>query len=203
MEKAILIGATGTIGAAVKRKLELAGYEVAGASRSSEISVDIENEESVRLFLESAGKVDAIVCAAGSAAFGEVQKLTDDDFNLSIRNKLLGQVKLLQKGLSYLNPGGTILLTGGIFAYKPVPGSAAIAMVNCALEGFARAAANEIGTSKKVIVIHPPLVAETAVKMGMDPAPYLSADEVANSYVEAIRSGKSGEPFFSVPLEKA
>lgn len=203
MEKAVLIGATGTIGSAVRRKLELAGYEVAGASRTSEISVDIENDESVKLFLESAGMVDAIVCTAGSAAFGEVQKLTDDDFNLSVRNKLLGQVKLLQKGLTYLKPGGTIVLTGGIFGYKPVPGSAAIAMVNTGLEGFVRAAANEIGPSKKVIVIHPPLVAETAVKMGMDPAPFLSADEVANSYIEAIRSGKSGEPFFSVPLEKA
>jgi len=203
MEKAVLIGATGTIGSAVRRKLELAGYEVAGASRTSEISVDIENDESVKLFLESAGMVDAIVCTAGSAAFGEVQKLTDDDFNLSVRNKLLGQVKLLQKGLTYLKPGGTIVLTGGILGYKPVRGSAGIAMVNTGLEGFVRAAANEVGPSKKVIVIHPPLVAETAVKMGMDPAPFLSADEVANSYIEAIRSGKSGEPFFSVPLEKA
>lgn len=197
MKKAILIGATGTLGGEVKKQLEKAGYEVVPASRSSEISVDLEDDESVKRLLESTGPVDAIVCAAGSAAFGEVEKLSDDDFGLSVRNKLLGQIKLLQKGLSKVKPGGTILLTGGIFAYKPIPGAAAIAMVNSGLEGFVRAAANETGDAKKVIVIHPPLVAETAKKMGIDPSPYLSAEEVAGSYLEAIESGKSGVPFFT------
>ena len=152
--KALLIGATGTLGSAVKTRLEMAGYEVTGASRHSEIKVDIENEDSVNYLLEQTGKVDAIICAAGNASFGELTKLSDKEFKLSIDNKLMGQVKLLQKGLSYLNPGGTILLTGGIFAYKPIRGSAAIAMVNGALEGFVRAAALETDNNKKVIVIH-------------------------------------------------
>ncbi len=195
--KAIVIGATGTIGNAVKNKLEQAGYQVTGASRNSGYSVDIEDEVSVRNLLEHTGKVDAIVCAAGNAAFGELANLSDKDFDLSINNKLMGQVKLLQKGLSYLNPGGTILLTGGIFAYKPMPGSAAIAMVNLALEGFVRAAALETPKNNKVIVIHPPLVAETAREMGMDPAPFLTAEEVSESYLEAIKEGRSGVPFFA------
>lgn len=195
--KAIVIGATGTLGSAVVNKLEESGYHVIGASRSSEASVDIEDEDSVKALLDHTGKVDAIVCAAGTAAFGELDKLTDKEFDLSYRNKLMGQVKLLQKGLSYLNPGGTILLTGGIFAYKPMPGSAAIAMVNAALEGFVRAAALETDNNKKVIVIHPPLVAETAEKMGLDPAPFLTAREVSDSYFEALKNGKSGVPFFA------
>jgi NAD(P)-dependent dehydrogenase (short-subunit alcohol dehydrogenase family) len=110
--KAIVIGATGTLGSAVVNKFEESGYKVTGASRSSEASVDIEDEDSVKALLEHTGKVDAIVCAAGTAAFGELDKLTDKEFDLSYKNKLMGQVKLLQKGLSYLNPGGTILLTG-------------------------------------------------------------------------------------------
>ena len=195
--KAVLIGATGTIGSAVKRKLEQAGYEVTGASRNSDISVDIEDGNSVNRLLEKAGKVDAIICTAGTAAFGELSKLSDKEFNLSINNKLMGQVKLLQKGLNYLRPGGTILLTGGIFAYKPMPGAAAIAMVNAGLEGFVRAAALETEEGKKVIVMHPPLVAETAKQMGMDPTPYLTADEVGASYIDALENGESGVPFFS------
>ncbi|HZH71725.1 MAG TPA: short chain dehydrogenase [Mariniphaga sp.] len=195
--KAIVIGATGTIGSAVKRKFEQAGYEVIGASRKSEVSVDLEDENSLSRLLEQAGEVDAIVCAAGTAAFGELLKLSDKEFKLSINNKLLGQVKLLQKGLSYLKPGGSILLTGGIFAYKPMPGAAAIAMVNAALEGFVRAAALETEMGKKVIVIHPPLVAETAKKMGMDATPYLTADEVGETYLEALEHGESGVPYFS------
>ncbi len=195
--KAIVIGATGTIGRAVKNKLEHAGYEVTGVSRHSEPPVDIEDENSVTGLLNQAGKVDVIVCAAGNAAFGELANLSDNDFNLSLKNKLMGQVKLLQKGLSYLNPGGTILLTGGIFAYKPMPGSAAIAMVNAGLEGFVRAAALETDNNKKIIVVHPPLVAETAKLMGLDPTPFLTAHDVSETYLDAINKGKSGVPFFA------
>jgi NAD(P)-dependent dehydrogenase (short-subunit alcohol dehydrogenase family) len=72
-----------------------------------------------------------------------------------------------------------------------MPGSAAIAMVNAALEGFVRAAALETDNNKKVIVIHPPLVAETAEKMGLDPAPFLTAREVSDAYLEAIKTGKA------------
>ncbi len=195
--KAIVIGATGTLGSAVVDRLEKSGYEVIKASRNAEESVDIQYEESIKKLLERTGKVDVIVSAAGRAAFGEMNKLSDNDFALSIGNKLMGQVKLLQNGLSYLNPGGTILLTGGIFAYKPMPGSAAIAMVNAALEGFVRAAALETDDNKKVIVIHPPLVAETAKKMGIDPTPYISAGEASEAYLDAINNGKSGVHFFA------
>lgn len=195
--KAIVIGATGTIGRAVKNKLETSGYEVTGVSRHSTPPVDIEDENSVTGLLNQAGTVDVIVCAAGNAAFGELANLSDNEFNLSLKNKLMGQIKILQKGLSYLNPGGTILLTGGIFAYKPMPGSATIAMVNAGLEGFVRAAALETDNNKKVIVVHPPLVAETAKQMGLDPTPFLTADEVSETYLEAINKGKSGVPFFA------
>lgn len=193
--KAIIIGATGTIGSAVTKTLKESGYDVIPVSRNSSIKADIEDEDSLDKLLEQSGKVDAIISTAGFAAFGELSKLTGEDFRRSLNSKLMGQVKLLQKGLSYLNAGGTILLTGGIFAHKPWPGTAAIAMVNTGLEGFVRAAALETDEDKKVIVIHPPLVAETAVTLGMDASPYLSAIEVGKFYLEAIQNGKSGVPF--------
>ncbi|MCF8364090.1 MAG: short chain dehydrogenase [Prolixibacteraceae bacterium] len=146
--KAIVIGATGTIGSAVTKVLKESGYEIVAASRNASIKADIENERSVDELLRQSGKVDAIICTAGYAAFGELNKLTGEDFSRSLNSKLMGQVKLLKKGLNYLNPGGTILLTGGIFAHKPCPGTAAIAMVNSALEGFVRAAALETEKNK-------------------------------------------------------
>lgn len=194
--KAIVIGATGTIGHEVAERLRESGYEVTGASRHSHVKVDIEDEDSVKKLLERTGQVDVIVSAAGTAAFGEINKLTDKEFSLSFRNKLMGQIKLLQNGLAYLNPGGTILLTGGIFAYRPIRGSAAIAMVNLGLEGFVRAAALEMDKNVKLIVIHPPLVAETAKKMGLDPEPYLTSREVSEAYLDAIANGQSGVPYF-------
>jgi NAD(P)-dependent dehydrogenase (short-subunit alcohol dehydrogenase family) len=194
--RAIIIGATGTIGREVVKVFRNNGYEVTEASRNSHTKVDIENPESVERLLKESGPVDAIVSAAGYAAMGNIKSLTIEDFTKSWNSKLLGQILLAQKGLMYLNRGGTILLTGGIFAWQPVPGSSAIAMVNSALEGFARAVALETDEGKKVLVIHPPLVAETASLIGMDPTPFPSAHEVARAYMDAVTTGKPGIPFF-------
>jgi NAD(P)-dependent dehydrogenase (short-subunit alcohol dehydrogenase family) len=194
--KAIVVGATGTIGREVAKVLEKAGYEVIAASRNASTKADIENENSLDKLLKEAGKVDVIVSAAGYAAFGELNKLSREDFQRSLNSKLMGQVNLVRKALPNLNPGGTILLTGGIFGHKPWPGTAAIAMVNTGLEGFIRAAALETDANKKVLLIHPPLVAETAGSMGLDASAYLPAAEVAKSYLEAINKGESGVPFF-------
>lgn len=187
--KAIVIGATGTIGHEVAERLRESGYEVTGASRHSHVKVDIEDEDSVKKLLERTGQVDVIVSAAGTAAFGEINKLTDKEFSLSFRNKLMGQIKLLQNGLAYLNPGGTILLTGGIFAYRPIRGSAAIAMVNLGLEGFVRAAALEMDKNVKLIV------SRSGVRVGIEAPPDIGImrEEIANRTAEESPSAPDTE----------
>src|SRR4051812_19750881 len=69
------------------------------------------------------------------------QELSDDDFQLSLSNKLMGQVNLVRVGLRYINENGSFTLTSGVLARQPMPGSAAISLVNSGLEGFVLAAA--------------------------------------------------------------
>ncbi len=197
MKKAIVIGATGTIGRAVVTALKNEGYEVVGASRSSQMKVDLENPATVDVFLKQTGKVDAVVCAAGNAAFAALSDLSEENFSYTLNSKLMGQVRLVQKALSYLNPGAVIILTGGIFAYNPWPGASAIAMVNAGLEGFTRGVATETTDGKRVVIVHPPLVDETAVAMGMDPAGCATAEEVALTYIQALKDAKNGSAYFT------
>lgn len=194
--KALVVGSNGTIGKQVANLLKEKGYEVIGTSRSGNPALDITNNSNMEAFYKNLGEVDAIICAAGDAAFSPFDKVSDDGIQLSVNSKLLGQVNLVRKGLNNLRPGGVFVITGGILAYSPLPQTSLIAMVNAGLEGFARALALELTEGRRIVVIHPPWVAETAAKIGMDPAPWPDAAKTAETYLKAVEGTKNGEPVF-------
>lgn len=191
--KIVLVGATGTIGKAVHNLLEAKGHEVTPTSRNTEPKVNIDKPESIDAFYENIGIADAIICAAGNAGFGALQNMTDRQLELGIRSKLLGQVNLVRKGLNKLNTGGIFVLTSGMLAAKPWPNTSAVAMVNAALEGFTRAAALDLADDKRICIISPPLIRETAEKMGRDKEPWPEASEVAKAYLKVLDGDYNGE----------
>src|SRR3954471_8492916 len=191
--KILVIGATGTIGRAVVTAL--AGrHEIVEASRkSTPLTVDISIPAQVRALYAAVRKVDAVVSAAGQAKFGPLASLSDEDFGVSLRDKLMGQVNLVRYGMDNVRDGGCFVLTSGILASQPMEGSAAISLVNAGLEGFARAAALEAPRGVRVNVVSPPWVSETLKAMGMDPSGGMPAAEVARAYVEAVTGSRNGE----------
>jgi NAD(P)-dependent dehydrogenase (short-subunit alcohol dehydrogenase family) len=189
----LLIGATGTIGQAIAAALG-SRHEVIPASRNkAHESVDISNPESIRDLYSRVGRVDAIVSAAGQAAFKPLADLTDADFEFSIHNKLMGQVNVLRFGLQSLNENGSVTLTSGILAQQPAPGTAAISLVNAGLEGFTRAAALEAPRGIRVNIVSPPWVSETLQAMGRPTTGGLPAAVVARSYVESVEGRMTGQ----------
>lgn len=179
--KTLIIGATGTIGKEITKLSKERGDTVITASRKGTPSINIDEPTSLDDYFSSAPALDAIICVAGNASFGKLADLNEGQIKLGINSKLLGQVNLVKKGLQRLNPGGVIILTGGMLAYSPWPETSNIAMVNAGLEGFVKAVALELDNDKRVVIVHPPLVRETAEAMGMDPAPWPSAITVAET----------------------
>ncbi|MGH7232044.1 MAG: NAD-dependent epimerase/dehydratase family protein [Nitrospiraceae bacterium] len=102
--KVIVIGATGTIGQAVVKKLSARHEVIKVGHKGGEYHVDIGSAESIKKLYETIGTVDAIVSTAGLAAFRTLEQLTDDDFLLSVSNKLMGQVNLIRIGVPYTRP---------------------------------------------------------------------------------------------------
>jgi NAD(P)-dependent dehydrogenase (short-subunit alcohol dehydrogenase family) len=190
--KVIVIGATGTIGAAVATALE-AKHDVIRCSRSSTPSVDIEDIGSIRTLFDTVSEIDAVVCCAGSGRFKPLPELTDEDIAATLRSKLMGQVNLTRIAVRHLRSGGSVTLTSGVLAQRPMPGSAAISLVNAGLEGFMRAAAIEAGRGIRVNVVSPPWVSETLVQLKMDPAIGIPASGVAKAYVAAVEGQHQGE----------
>ena len=194
--KLVVVGATGTIGSAVTSALESKGHEVLQASRTSPLSVDIKDPDSIRSLYREVGRIDGVISCAGNAAFETLLELDDDDIDLSLRDKLMGQVNLVRFGVEHVNDDGVFILTAGIFSQDPPPGVPAIAMANGALESFARAAALDLPRGIRINTISPPFITETAREMGMSTEGTLSAEDNAKAYVELVEGDRSGQVLF-------
>lgn len=194
--KIIVVGATGIIGSAVASALKAKGHEVLEASRNGALKVDITNPASIQTMYKSSGRVDAVVSCAGDAAFKPLNQLSDDDFEFSLHNKLMGQVNLVRFGADHVNDKGAFVLTSGIFSRNPMPGVPAIAIANGAIESFARAAALDVPRGIRVNAVSPPFITETAQKMGMPTDGTLAAADAAKTYVALVEGSDNGKVVF-------
>jgi len=191
--KILLIGASGTIGSAIATALGARHDLILASVQKSPEQVDISDAASIRALYTRVGGVDAVVSAAGRALFKPLTDLGDEDFELSLSNKLMGQVNLVRLGLASVVDGGSFTLTAGYLARHPIPGSGAVSLVNSGLEGFGRAAALEAPRGIRVNVVSPPWVTETLVKMGRAPDAGLAAATVAQAYVSSVEGTITGQ----------
>jgi NAD(P)-dependent dehydrogenase (short-subunit alcohol dehydrogenase family) len=191
--KILVVGATGTIGAPLTQALE-PRHEVIRASHSrSALTVDLADPASIKRLYARVGAVDAVVSAAGRAAFRPLLALSDADFALSLTNKLMGQVNLVRYGVEVLSDGGSFTLTSGILSRQPMPGGTAISMVNAGLEGFVRAAALDLPSGVRINAVAPGWVRETLLAMKMDPGSGVPAAQVAQIYVSSVEGIMTGQ----------
>lgn len=189
--KVVVIGATGTIGAAVAHALA-ARHEVVRASRSAPVRADLADPASLNALFGSVKEIDAVVCCAASVRLAPFASLSDTDFCLSLSGKLLGQIGLVRRALHHVRDGGSITLTSGKFA-QPIPGSAAGALANEGLEAFVRHVAIELPRSLRINVVSPGWVRETLVKLGMDGADGTPVQDVARAYVSCVEGTMQGQ----------
>jgi NAD(P)-dependent dehydrogenase (short-subunit alcohol dehydrogenase family) len=191
--KILLVGASGTLGGAVA--LALAGrHEIVPVRhRAGPLRVELGDPESIRALYRQVGPVDAVVSTAGVARFGPLPQLSDDDFELGLRNKLMGQVNLVRFGLDVVRDGGSFTLSSGSLAREPMPGGSAIGLANAGLEGFVRGAALDLPRGLRINVVSSPWVTETLIAMGRDPVGALPAVRVARAYVASVEGTLTGE----------
>jgi NAD(P)-dependent dehydrogenase (short-subunit alcohol dehydrogenase family) len=190
--KIIVVGATGIIGSEVVKALA-ARHEVVGVSRSTQPAIDYAKPSTIDGLFAQVGVVDAVISCAGGAVFKPLDQLTDADFDKSLQDKLMGQVRLAMAALRHVKANGSITVTGGVMSHEPMPGGAAISLVNAALEGFVRGAAIETKNGVRVNLVSPPWVTETLKKLGMTMDRHLSAAQVARAYVASVEGRHNGE----------
>ncbi|MEX0361162.1 MAG: short chain dehydrogenase [Allomuricauda sp.] len=193
--KILIIGGQGTIGNKVVSYLSN-GDEVLVAGRNTgDITVDISQSASIESMFQTIGKLDAIVCIAGEAKWDDFESLSEEDYYIGIRSKLMGQVNLTRIGQHYLNPGGSITLSTGILADDPVVKTASAAMVNGAIHSFVQAAALELQNGIRLNVVSLGLVIDAYEKYkdyfpGHTP---ISMEKAVNAYIKSIKGKGNGK----------
>ena len=186
----IVVGATGTLGKATVNALKQ-NHEVIQASRKGDIQVDLSIPASIKDMYKQVSDVDAIICTAGDASFGQLDSFSDEDFEFSLGNKLMGQINLVRYGGEQVNAGGVFTLTTGILAHNPSAATVMLTMINRGIEAFVEAAALNMPKNQRLNAVCPPMAKETAEKMGWDSGG-VPAAEIAKYYVQSVESNVNG-----------
>lgn len=193
--KILLIGGTGTIGKKIAEHFSKK-HEILIAGRSSEtFKVDIADAESIQSLLKKTGKLDAIICAAGEARWDHFDNLSEEDYYIGIKSKMMGQVNLVRFGKDFLNQNGSITLTTGILADDPVVKTASAAMVNGAIHSFVKAASLELKNGLRLNAVSSGVVEDAYEKYesyfpGHHPIPM---DKMVRGYIRSVEGKVNGE----------
>ncbi|MFP3463370.1 short chain dehydrogenase [Arthrobacter globiformis] len=193
--KILIVGANGLLGSAAVAALK-GRHEVIEASRSSDISVDLAEPDSIRRMFDQVGTVDAVISCTGSVPFKPLAELTDKDFRSGFEDKVLGQVNLVQLGAEYIADGGSFTLTSGVLAREPILTGAAASLANGALESFVMAAAAELPRGIRINAVSPTVLAEASGYHEFFPGfSQVPADEVGRAYVKSVEGIQTGQVF--------
>lgn len=195
--KIILIGASGTIGKAVDAELS-SRHEVVRVNRNSgSFQVDIADSKSIERLYEQIGTFDALVSTTGEVHFGLFEQFTPEQFEVGLRNKLMGQVNLVTLGLKYIRDGGSFTLTSGLLNDDPIREGVSAAMVNGGLEGFVRGVAIVLPRGLRVNIVSSTMVEESAPIYG----PYfrgtkaVPASDAALGYAKSVEGAQTGRVY--------
>jgi NAD(P)-dependent dehydrogenase (short-subunit alcohol dehydrogenase family) len=193
--KILIIGGKGTIGKKVSAHFSKNHEVIVGGRQSGDVIVDMADSQSIRSMFEAIGTVDAVVCIAGEAKWAEFASMTEDDFYIGLRSKLMGQVNTVRIGKDYVNPGGSFTLSTGILADHPVAMTTSAAMVNGGIHSFAKAVSLELQNGIRINVVSSGLVEDALEKYeayfpGHNPIPM---KKVVNGFVKSVLGSGNGE----------
>lgn len=193
--KILIIGGNGTIGKTVAAHFKENNEVVIAGRNSGDVTVDIADSHSIKEMFEKTGKLDAIICIAGEAKWADFKDLTEEDYYIGLKSKLMGQVNLVRIGKDYLNSNGSITLSTGILADDPVVQTASAAMVNGGIHSFVQAAALELENGIRLNVVSSGMVEDAYEKYreyfpGHNPIPM---KKVINGYVRSVNGKGNGE----------
>jgi len=193
--KILIIGGAGTIGNKVVAHFEQEHEVLVAGRQSRSLQADMADAVSVKGLFEQTGMVDAVIVIAGEAKWAPFDTLSEEDFYIGIRNKMMGQVNVVRIGKAFINEGGSITLTTGILGERPVPMTTSAALVNGAIHSFVLAFKEDFPEGPRLNVVAPGLVEDAYEKYkdffpGHTP---VSMNDVTEAYVKSVMGSGHGE----------
>jgi NAD(P)-dependent dehydrogenase (short-subunit alcohol dehydrogenase family) len=172
---AVITGANSGIGLASAKRFVAEGAHVYITGRRQEeldkavqaigagvtaVQGDVSNPDDLdRLFLKvrsDHGRIDTLFANAGLGALEPLGKITEAALDLIFGVNVKGTVSTVQKGLSLMRDGGSVILMGSTTTSTGTPGFSIYSASKAAIRNFARSWALDLrGTGIRVNVLSP------------------------------------------------
>ncbi|HHQ4553260.1 TPA: short chain dehydrogenase [Aeromonas veronii] len=195
--KIVIVGASGTVGSAVSELLAKDHQVIRVGHSRGDATVDMRAPASIKALFAKLGQFDALVVASGSVAFNGLTEMTDEQWQVGVESKLMGQINLTRAAIPYLTDKGSITLISGILSEEPINWGVSASTVNGAIDHFVKAAACELPRGLRINVVSPTVLEESMDKYadffpGFVPVP---AAKVAQAYKKSVLGIQTGQVF--------
>ncbi|MGU5697375.1 short chain dehydrogenase [Aeromonas allosaccharophila] len=195
--KIVIVGASGTVGSAVSELLAKDHQVIRVGHCRGDASVDMRDPASIKALFAKLGQFDALVVASGSVAFNGLTEMTDEQWQVGVESKLMGQINLTRAAIPYLTDKGSITLISGILSEEPINWGVSASTINGAIDHFVKAAACELPRGLRINVVSPTVLEESMDKYadffpGFVPVP---AAKVAQAYKKSVLGIQTGQVF--------
>lgn len=119
---ALVTGSAGGIGSAVTELFESEGAAVIGADLYGDPAIDLADSKAVDRFVAEIDQIDIVIAAAGTATFGPITEVSDEDWRATLSSELdttfvpirAAWSKLEKNGGAIVTLGSTAGLTGSL-----------------------------------------------------------------------------------------
>lgn len=198
-----VVGGTSGIGLAVARRAALEGAQVTLIGRDAErlrraaeeiggarqCIGDLHDPASFMTLFDAQPEIDHLVITAGTASLKTLRESTPDDLRWAVEERLVGPLSVVRAVLGRLSPTGSIVLTSGLLAERPIRTGAILAGAVAAVEAIVRSLALELAP-----------IRVNAVSPGLVDTPLLDSffgetkAEALASAAAALPTGRIGRP---------
>lgn len=141
---ALEAGASVVVGSSQTARIDAAAEKLGRGTRG--LTVDVKNETSVAGFFDAVGAFDHLIFTAGD--WGHMRGATRDlDVEASkarMEVRFWGAARAAKHAIRHIAPSGSITLTGGMLAHRPMPGAPLTTASAHTTEGLAMGLARDL-----------------------------------------------------------
>ena len=178
-----------TIDAAVQSIPGATGYQ-------SDISNISATEEVVRRVADADGRIDVLYINAGVGGFAPLEGITEEDWDFVHSINVKGCVFALQKAVTVMGEGSSVVVTGSIGSHSPLEGNGTYAAAKAALAMAMQVFAKELLPRKIRVNMVSPGPIDTPLlyrNPGMGPDEVAKLKEMMIANIPMHRMGESDE----------
>lgn len=168
------------------QRLRSAADEIGGARQCIG---DLHDVASFPALFDSLPQIDHLVITAGTASLKTLRESTPEDLKRVVEERLVGPLSIIRAALGRLRTNGSIVLTSGLLAERPIRTGAILAGAVAAIEAIVRSLALELAPIR-VNAVSPGLVDTPLLDSFFGDAKH----ETLASAAAALPTGRIGRP---------